>query len=206
MLWFAVLFLSMGVACCMAHQKPSAFLLSVADSDMKIAPDFSSPKAPGPDIAETGAAEFLYQRENGNIRRSRQVGKELANALLAYDRALEEAGGGATLQKQARILHAFAINKAVEGHSPNSIIAHAILSTFYETVEDKSELVSHEINDSAVFSLYLLATDDEPTTQELGELFGKLNENQQLSGFGERLYQKYYRTCQSKIEAAGFVR
>ena len=206
MLWLATLLFGVSVYYYWDEITKNPLLLAVTDGDMKIAPDFSKPRVQGPDAAETGAAEFLRQRENGNINRSREVGRRLAAHLLEYDTDLDNLNSSVALMGQARVLHAFAINKALEDHALNSIIAHSVLSTFYETVEDKSDLVSREINDSAVFSLYLLATDDETDTKALGELFAKLAERPELSQLGEKLYHKYYNDCVSALDQAGFVR
>jgi len=180
------------------------------DGDMKIAPDFSARRSrSAEDAAEEGAAEFIKNRESGNIEKARALGRELALALMTVDPALEEFSSNEGLATQAKALFSYTVNCAVEGCSPNSIIAHTALSTFYASVSEESPAISDRINDSAVVSQYILAgtSRGRGSVGEIGQVFAKLclyEGNDRYIALGEALYEKYLKQSSDMIGAVPF--
>ena len=126
----------------------------------------------GADNGETGAAEFLRNRENGNIALARKLGRDLAMALLGFHlprrpRGLEEGN------LQVRLLYSFALIQAVETGSPNSILSHTTIGSFYDCIAERDPGTYDFITDSAIFSLYLLAEEEEEASVAIGRVFAR---------------------------------
>lgn len=130
------------------------------DSDMKIAPEFPLPKATG-DRAEEVAAEFLRNRENGNIKKARILGTELAKDMLVFDR---EVGSfvthpSAVFSVELKLLFAFCVMSVPEKNASN-LVSHTLRGSFFDFLGEKAPYIYDAVTDSAAMSLYKIAEEN----------------------------------------------
>lgn len=182
-------------------------LLSFAedDSDMKIAAP-GLPGGRGFDSAEAGAAEFLRNRENGNVALARELGRELAKELLGYHLP-RHPGGLLDGAVQVRLLHSFALQRAVEENSPNTILSHTTISAFYACIEERDAGVYAALNNSAAFSLYLVAEDETDPLLAIGQVFAKecgAEEDTILSQLGREVYTHCYEAAGQRVRRVSY--
>ena len=177
-----------------AEKRNLCFCSGGGDEDMKIVPDLA-PASPHQESDEA-AGDFIRHRDNGNIQRAKELGEQFARSM----KALESAAGDPVILAQKKVLYAFVVNKVIEEKAPDSILAQAALSSFYQTVEEIAPEDSDTISDSVAFSLYILAdrgrrnrAQDTP-----GEVFAELcgqRGREEYCYIGQSLYNQYHLDC-----------
>ncbi|MBE6907093.1 MAG: hypothetical protein E7476_12565 [Ruminococcaceae bacterium] len=146
------------------------------DSDMKIAPERISEVF---DTSEGAANAFVREKSNGNMDKARKLGQQFAAELTVPSKGATLFGVGVfdndNTMAQRKVLFAYVVNRVVEDMAPNSIVAQSVLSSFYESVRQQSAELYDLINDSAAFSLYMLARRSAPEKSEaVGRVFAQL--------------------------------
>lgn len=178
------------------------------DADMKIVPD----KEPEPkvDAEEIAAQEFLRQRELGNIDRARELGAYYAKGLLEPHGPLADAlkDKDPAIQHQQYLLYSYVVNRVITDLSPNSILAQAALSRFYNDVEDTSPELYRHINDMAAFSLYILHNRAKANSdEEIGTVFAGLcgcEIDKELSECGSAMFRQLYAYCAEQMKKTNY--
>ncbi|MEG1774331.1 MAG: hypothetical protein RR320_05710, partial [Oscillospiraceae bacterium] len=119
------------------------------DEDIKIAPeDLSKLFHKENPVADDTIDLFIRQRSLGNTDRARTLGARYVEDLL--DCVWTKPPAGIEPQRfelQLRLLFAYAVHRIVEDYSPNPIVAHAALSSFYEQLEEADPVAFGAIND-----------------------------------------------------------
>lgn len=191
-----ILAAAVGMAGFLLLEKGKGLCLCAAggDEDMKIVPDLS-PACPHRESDEA-AGDFIRHRDNGNIQRARELGEQFAHSM----KALESAAGDPVVLAQKKVLYAFVVNKVIEETAPDSILAQAALSSFYQAVQQIAPEDYATISDSVAFSLYILAdrgrrnrSQDTP-----GEVFAELcgqRGREEYCYIGQSLYNQYHLDC-----------
>ena len=160
------------------------------DADIKI---FGGSVATGLKPAEDdGAAEFVRERDNGNIERAQQMGRQMARKLGHLWRL----GDNAVLRSQKKVLFAYAAAKVIEKHCANSVLSHAALSEFHHAVQLRSQKEYEAIQDSVAFTKYLLS--ERGGKEALGAVFAELcgeKNSLTLQRKGISLYYRYTGDC-----------
>ena len=195
----------------------SRLLFAVADdSDMKIAGDLSSigsRHASGSEV-DRAAQEFIRQKENGNIEKGKALGATFAQELLgSCTRVLQTipSSEGELVRTQCKILYTFAVNKVIEEMSPNSVVAHATMSNYYQQIKEQDASLYRLVNDSTAFSLYILCSRSMKTGDRstYGEVFAKMCEEEQnpiYAKMGDDLFEFYYNMCADRLIAIDYIR
>lgn len=170
-------------------------ILCGEDADMKIADN--SQLSPGQsDGGEAAAHEFIRQRGNGNVAKAKFLGATLAEGLAQFN----VPSGDKALADQKKVLYSFVVNKVIEERSPNSILAQAALSSFYQTVQEDDPEASQIISDSVAFSLYILADRGRRNREQdtPGEVFADLcgmRGREETIYIGQSLFNQFYQDC-----------
>lgn len=146
------------------------------DSDMKIAPNRMSKVS---DMSEGAASAFVREKSNGNMDKARKLGQQFAAEMTAPIKGITLFGIGAfdneRTMAQRKVLFAYVVNRITQDMAPNSILAQSVLSSFHESVKQQSAELYELINDSAAFSLYILAHRSNPGNPEsIGRVFAQL--------------------------------
>ncbi|MFV0497732.1 MAG: hypothetical protein ACK5L0_06165 [Candidatus Fimivivens sp.] len=181
------------------------------DDDVKIAPDdlstlFTSENT----MADDNIDLFLHQRANGNTARARKLGVQYVEDLLdcVWTRPPEDVTS-AHFDQQLKLLFAYAVHRVVEDHSPNQIIANAVLGSFYEHLEDADQYLYEKINNNAAFTLYMyLHRAGDENAESVGKTFSTLCNAGAYSDcviIGESAYGRFFGACTQRILNAGFV-
>lgn len=180
------------------------------DEDIKIAPDditklFEEERQ----TPDDGIDLFIRQKSLGNIERARKAGTALAADLLDCVRGRPPEGiGGELFELQTKLLFAYAVNRAIEDRSPNSILSHVALSNFYEVLEEAEPALFESISGGAAFSLYLyLHRTGKENPRAVGETFAKLCEaqgNPVVIRAGEQAFPAFLSACEERIRKAGY--
>lgn len=180
------------------------------DSDMKIAGQV--PKD-GHDALEGEVDAFVREKTNGNIERAQKAGKLFAQALTSADQdstvyfGIGEMDDAVTL-RQRRILFSYIVNRVIAELAPNSIVAQAALSSFYEQTRKASEEIYQQINDSLAFSLYIFsyrsAGDMKAAARVFAQLCGKEGDRVFIQ-YGQELGAFFARFCTETILALEMV-
>ncbi len=161
------------------------------DHDIKIAG-----AEPSKDIKSAGSVlniseEYNRERENGNITKAKELGKNIADLLNNSGEMFphDEEDESAELQNQKKTLLAFAGVAGLELVCPNSATSYAAQNSFYSALERIAPDVYNSALNSGAFSFYYLAFrrtgeierrigqtfamlcshDGDPVYQELGE-------------------------------------
>lgn len=180
------------------------------DEDIKIAPDditrlFEKKAA----LSDDGIDLFIRQKSLGNIERARKAGTALAADLLDCVRAAAPDGAEPCLfERQMKLLFAYTVNRVIEDQSPNSVLAHVALSTFYETLEEAEPALFASISGDAAFSLYLyLHRTGKENPRSAGETFAALCEGRKSAALiqaGEKAYTEFLEGCEARLREAGY--
>ena len=166
------------------------FAMVEEDEDVKIFPGsgfVGSKKA-----EDDGAAEFVRERDNGNLEKAKHAGEKMARKL----HRLWRLGDSAHIYAQKKVLFAYAAAKAIEKHCEASVLAHSILSEFHRWVKHHSQHDYELIQDSAAFTKYLLS--ERSGKEALGSVFAELcneKDNEKLQRKGILLFYHYYSDC-----------
>jgi hypothetical protein len=134
------------------------------DSDVKIA-DFQSRHAKSLAVQSAGddteSLDFFKSRENGNIEKSRLLGRKLAESVLTHEGVglfkLNSHKEEVPLKTQRRLLLCFVVEIGIEKFTPNKIVARTALNTFYDHLKCISPRVYRDITETGAYSFYYLA-------------------------------------------------
>lgn len=134
------------------------------DSDVKIA-DFSSGHAKNRPAQNAGedpdSLDFFKSRENGNIEKSRLLGRRLAESVLTHEGVglfkLNSHKEEEQVKTQRRLLLCFVVEIGIEKFTPNKIVARTALNTFYDHLKSISPGVYRDITETGAYSFYYLA-------------------------------------------------
>ena len=185
------------------------FAVVLDDDDIKIAGDSFSHSPSADDLAEAAAAEFLQQKDAGNIDKARSVGKRLADAMF-------DLGQGPLCSEKPRtqreihhqfLLYSYVVNRVIAEESPNSILAQTALNVFYSEIEAASPELHRHVCDMAAFSLYILCERTDRSHAEIGRIYADLCEfsgNQEKIDDGNRLYEEACLYCTQIIRSANY--
>ena len=184
--------------CGMQLQKKGRLLFAVEDEDMKIAPSCPTSIQEETDSTDRSVLDFVRQKNNGNVTRAKMLGAQLAGVVLDMGKQLL----GGPRRNQQLMLVSYGLNRMVETLSPNSTVAHTVLNTFYDQVQEKDEQIYQAINDSAAYTLYMLEARQE---DNMGKVYAKLCGNPALEEEGNLIYQVYYSKFRAMQEQAHFV-
>ncbi|MDD6176171.1 MAG: hypothetical protein PUC59_10525 [Firmicutes bacterium] len=160
------------------------------DSDMKIA-DFSS-KPHRSQTANDAEEQYLLHKANGDLQKAAALGQLLAKQLCSGEEDFSLAGKecGAKLQRQ--LLFCFAVEVTLENALEDAVLAQAAQNAFYDAVQKQSPQFYRYLNDSGVFSFYLLAYRRGGNVEHsIGKVFAMLNDDNEdgcLAEVGETLY------------------
>ena len=201
-IWFLILAASCIFFLCYLHnrvalQKAAFFALESDDDDVKIAPGSFSGSKKQQDLADQAAQEFLRQKKLGNVDKARQLGTDFAELLWVLAQELIM-GDGNVEQREVHhrlLLCSYAVCRVVSEASPNSIVAQTSLSRFYSAVEERSNVLSRHVSDTAAFSLYILSERSKDDIAEIGKIFAKLIGQEgdiEKAGLGNQVFSSFY--------------
>lgn len=176
----------------------SRLMLATEDADMKIAPASPTSIQEEADSTDRSVLDFVRQKNNGNVARAKQLGSQLAGVLLEMGRQLI----GCPRRNQQLMLVSYGLNRMVEENAPNSTVAHTVLNTFYDQVQEKDAQVYQAINDSGAYTLYML---EARQGDNVGRVCAKLCGNAALEEEGNLLYQVYFSKFRTMQAQAQFV-
>ncbi len=184
------------------------------DSDVKIAGD-----RPAADLSireDPGANDdYLIEKENGNIERAKLLGQNLAK-ILSKDFAdecmlhLEPDSEDARTKTQVLLLFAFAIDRGLNTHVPNSTLINTAHTSFFNTLQEISPDVYDQISDTGAYSLYMLCARREGAgvCRSIGESFAKLcgkEDDVALSSTGEMIFSIFLNMVKVEVVKMEFV-
>ena len=144
---------------------------------------------------DDGAAEFVRERENGNIDKAKQLGKMLARRL----RWLRCFGDSSPILDQKKVLFSYVAVKVIGRQVQSSLLGQAALGEFYRSVQNHSQRDYDKIQDSVAFTKYLLS-EQKAAKNAIGGVFAELcgqRENDALQNKGMQLYYRYTSDCMS---------
>lgn len=171
------------------------------DEDIKIADGSFGDPLTNEDYADKAAAEYLKQKDVGNIEKAGQLGELLAKELWGVAQELlmkEEDQVTDRIVHQKILLYTYAVNSFVADSAPNSLLAETALSVFYSEVEELSKVLFQHISDTAAFSLYILNQRSGGVEEDIGRIYAKLSgkENDYKTiRDGNHLYNSFYNKC-----------
>ena len=161
------------------------------DEDIKI---YGGGKVSGAAVPaeDDGAAEFIREKENGNLQRAKQLGTVLGRRL----RHLWRFGDMAQELQQKKILYTFVASKIIKERCPGSLLAQAALAEFSKVVQAVSQQDYDSIQDSLAFTKYLLSQrkDVDAVGQTFADLCGQ-KDDVHLKTKGIQLYYRYTSDC-----------
>ena len=165
-------------------------LFSSDDSDIKIA-DFSGKPH---NIQPTNDAEqqYLFHKANGDLQKAAGLGQLLEKLLFSGGEEFLAVGKecGAMLQRQ--LLFCFAVEVTLERALEDAVLAQSAQNAFYAALQRESPQFYRYLNDSGVFSFYLLAYRRGGNVEHsIGKVFAMLNDDDEdgrLAEAGETLY------------------
>ncbi len=165
-------------------------LFSSDDSDIKIA-DFSGKPH---NIQPTNDAEqqYLFHKANGDLQKAAELGQLLEKLLFSGGEEFLAVGKecGAMLQRQ--LLFCFAVEVTLERALEDAVLAQSAQNAFYAALQRESPQFYRYLNDSGVFSFYLLAYRRGGNVEHsIGKVFAMLNDDDEdgrLAEAGETLY------------------
>ena len=175
------------------------FALPADDEDVKIFP--GSGFVGAKKAEDDGAAEFVRERDNGNLEKAKKAGAKMARKL----RFLWRPGDSANLHAQKKVLFAYAAAKAIEKHCHTSVLTQSVLSEFHHAVKGHSQRDYDLIQDSVAFTKYLLS--ERGGKEALGGVFAELcdgKENDKLRCKGVLLYYRYFSDCLMILTKSSF--
>ena len=174
--------------------------LEQEDSDIKIFSGSTfSKKAP---MEDEEAAEFMRERDNGNIEKAKELGRILAEKVAT----LSGGGDPALFVEQKKVLYGYACKKVIEANCSSSLLARSAIGAFLKAVQAVSQSDFDTIQDSVAFTKYMLAEKDDETG--VGAVFAKLcgdKANASLICEGDKLYSVYCSECTAAYNDIAFV-
>lgn len=161
------------------------------DEDIKI---YGGPKAePAPKRTEDdGAAEFVRERDNGNLQQAKQLGALLSRRL----HRLWRFGDTPEELQQKKTLYTFVATKVIGERCPSSLLGQAALAEFGRGVQAISQQDFESIQDSVAFTKYLLS--QRKGVDAVGRTFADLcgrKDDTHLQTKGTQLYYRYTSDC-----------
>ena len=160
------------------------------DSDVKIA-DFSRMHKTQP--SNESEQQFLFHKANGDLEKAAALGKKLAQSLSVGLENLPSAvgsDGGTRLQRQ--LLFCFAVEVTLEHTLEDAVLAQSAQNAFYSALQQGSPQFYRYLNDSGVFSFYLLAYRRGGNVEHsISKVFAMLNDDHEdgrMAEVGETLY------------------
>lgn len=160
------------------------------DSDIKIA-DFSG-KSHNTQPTNDAERQYLFHKANGDLQKAAELGRLLAKLLFSSGEEFPAVGKecGAMLQRQ--LLFCFAVEVTLEHALGDAVLAQSAQNAFYTAVQQDSPQFYRYLNDSGVFSFYLLAYRRGGNVEHsIGKVFAMLNDDDEdgrLAEVGETLY------------------
>ncbi len=212
--WLVLLWLGMMISWIVFRgTKQQRLLLCSMDSDIKIAPDYSSKnKRTIPETPDQSPQELKEQKQNGNLDKARALGVSLANELLSEesvaDFGVDAIAESEEIRRHRKILFAFVVVNCVERIIKSSLVSQAIQNAFFDEVKRHSQDIYELITDDAAYSLYYLCVRTSTTpAQCIGQTFAKLVEHPQetFCEFGKALYMRFEDCIQQKIQQTCFA-
>ena len=160
-------------------------------------------------MADDNIDLFFSQRRVGNTQKARQFGVEMVKDLLdCVWTAAPDMVDAKEFELQLKILFAYTVHRIVEDYSPNTIVANACVSSFYECLENEDSQLFQKITQSPAFSLYLYHHRiGEENSENVGKTFAGLcstSLDEQCRSIGETAYCRYMGSCANKLASVGF--
>ena len=181
------------------------------DSDIKIMPDRASKVF---DSAEGAATAFLRETHNGNMKKAKELGSQLAVELCGGQKGATLFGVGLLDNEQTifqrKVLFAYLAVKVTEDLAPNSLVAQSAIAAFYDTAEKNVPEIYGHLVDPAVFSQYALASRSN-TDHDLaiGRIFARLcgrEDDQLFVRYGRELTGYFTMYCSQLFLKTQMVR
>lgn len=162
------------------------------DNDIKIAGDKPSLSISGNNFPQS-SEEFQINRANGNIDKAKQLGEEIAKALVKASEKennfIDDSDEITSLSAHRIVLLAFAATVGFEISCPGRVTANTAQNVFYDKLQQLDPVIYAHSCDSGALSFYFLAHrsgteserrvgqtfamicghDGDPIYQELGE-------------------------------------
>lgn len=151
---------------------------------------------------DDGAAEFVRERDNGNIDKAKQLGKMLARRL----RWLWCFGDNTQVSDQKKVLFSYVAVKVIGRQIQSSLLGQAALGEFYRSVKIHSQRDYDKIQDSVAFTKYLLS-EQKAAKNAIGGVFAELcgqRDNNALKNKGMQLYYRYTSDCMATCNQIHF--
>lgn len=185
-------------------------LFSNSDEDIKIADGKFSHNLKKEDSSEAAAAEYMEQKQLGNIDRAEKIGDMFAQTLINSDFPLDKIEQLPTEceKKNTMLLYSYVVNRVIREYVPNSLIGQKALNVFYEKIEKADFEISKHIADMAAFSLYMLCErSNTRDSAEIGRIYADLCDfEHDLDKIrqGNEFYAKAYDYCVELINHVKF--
>ena len=180
------------------------------DEDIKIAPAGFSKLSKKQSVQTDDSIDlFIRQRSLGNVERAKNLGKhyveDLLDCLWTKPPVMVDSD---SFELQLKLLFCYAVHRAVEDYSPNTVLAHSTIASFYETLEDAAPELFDAIANNPAFTMYLyLHRGKEESTQTVGKSFAKLcdvPEDEDCAALGEGAYLRYLSGCVQRMLDVGY--
>ncbi len=148
------------------------------DNDMKIAgekPSLSIKKESYPQSSE----EFQNDRANGNIQKAKDLGEEVAKALISACKKemqiIDDGDAESSLAAQRVLLLSFAATVAFERSCPGQVTANTAQNTFFDKLQQLDADIYEHSCDTGAFSFYFLAyRSGGDTERRIGQTFAMI--------------------------------
>lgn len=193
------------------------------DSDIKIAGNFSSPDSSqneADDIQEISSL-INSERENGNLDKSRELGKRIAldvcnfklDMFINKDKnpiiSISDPGiDSKNIELQTKILFAFVSDYAINNLLPNRVISQTAYNEYMSTFKDINEDLYNNIQTSVGYSIYVLCSRKNiDLPNHIGKAFAKLcnYENDPIwEKAGSNLFYEWLEIADKRIKSYSF--
>lgn len=174
----------------------------LTDDDVKIYRN-QAPPCPVQSDGEQSAAAFLQHKENGNLRKCKELGLLLAKTFEGDAKRLE----GDPHIGQRLSLISYIVSDELAGEIPDVMLQKSALSVFQKTVEAMNPTLFSAISDSTAYTLYIL-DDRQGDVDSMGKTFAELcgdDNNPQLIDSANLLAAEYRSLFHSIIASYSFA-
>jgi hypothetical protein len=179
------------------------------DSDIKIAGEEHLNKT---DDAITDANELEAQRQNGNLKKARELGTELTNRIKSEDGESDfgqDSCEDDLTRIQRRLLLVFAALDTVKANIKSPVLQGVVLNVFYNTLKSAQPEFYEDINESGSFSFYTLCVRRGGNVEEeVGRTFAMLTDNEGstvMEELGKALFLRFVDVTEKAISSFNFI-
>ena len=159
------------------------------DHDMKIVGEKPSDDVKKNKELYGDLAEYEKEKANGNIAKTKQLGKELAAEFVSVckkDELTISENDSESLITQKVLLLSFTVMAGLEEFCPNITIANAARSAFFDELHSLDEGLFEKSSDTGAFSFYYLSfRRGTEVDRRVGQTFAML-----CSHDGDPIYQE----------------